>query len=278
MNTTKDIKKIPVIDRLHRLFKIPYKLSYKTFGRKGPTVILLHGIAVTSESWSNLLDLFDDDFNVIAIDLLGFGDSPKPQNINYNLTDHARSIHSTIRRIGIKKPYIIIGHSMGSLIAIHYTKLYRKEVKRLVLCSPPIYYADRGDSDALMSNWLKRSNNIYMKAYETLRTNQGLTFASAKAISSISLNRINFDLDQATWYSFCQSLKYSIENQTSIKELGLIKIKIDIIYGKLDGFLITSNIKSLIRVNPQITYTSISAGHSITKSYAKTIMKIINNR
>lgn len=76
---------------------------------------------------------------MIAIDLLGFGRAPKPQSADYDYEDHIQHIKTVLLQLSIDGPFILIGHSMGALVAKRYTVLYGDNVKKLVLLHPPLY-------------------------------------------------------------------------------------------------------------------------------------------
>jgi alpha-beta hydrolase superfamily lysophospholipase len=54
-----------------------HTLSYRLAGR-GPALVLLHGIAESSDSWEELIPVLAKHFTMIAPDLLGHGRSSKP--------------------------------------------------------------------------------------------------------------------------------------------------------------------------------------------------------
>lgn len=85
----------------------------------GATVILLHGIASSSVTFHNVLPLLESTRRCIAIDLLGFGESPAPAWANYTLADHAAAIERTVASL-LREPFTVVGHSMGALIVARY--------------------------------------------------------------------------------------------------------------------------------------------------------------
>ena len=110
------------------------------YGGSGETIVLLHGFASSSRYWKKLQPLLSaDGYRVIAIDLLGFGKAPKPKTFDYSYGAHLQHIHDALRELKIVDPYILIGHSMGALLAARYTIVYEKSVRSLVLLHPPLY-------------------------------------------------------------------------------------------------------------------------------------------
>ena len=109
------------------------------FGGKGETLVLLHGFLGSSKYWSKLQPLLTNSgYRVITIDLLGFGNAPKPRNANYHYEDHVNHVHDSIKSLNLHS-FVLIGHSMGALVASRYTLTYPENVVSLVLLHPPLY-------------------------------------------------------------------------------------------------------------------------------------------
>ena len=88
------------------------------FGGDGEVMILLHGFLSSSKYWRNLQPhLSAEGYRVIAIDLLGFGDAPKPKYSDYSYQEHIAYLDAVIKKLRLKQPFILIGHSMGALLA-----------------------------------------------------------------------------------------------------------------------------------------------------------------
>ena len=81
----------------------------------GPTVVLLHGIASSSVTFDNVVPLIRDHHRVIAIDLLGFGESPKPVTSNYTLEEHVAALKRTLRSLGIKGRATLVGLGLNKM-------------------------------------------------------------------------------------------------------------------------------------------------------------------
>ena len=76
---------------------------------------------------------FNKDYNVLIIDLPGFGKSSEPTKI-WSLDDYSEMVHELILNLKIKK-IVLIGHSFGGKISIIYASKYK--VEKLVLLSSP---------------------------------------------------------------------------------------------------------------------------------------------
>ncbi len=91
------------------------KIVYSQTG-EGEIIILLHGITTYSFIWKNIIPSLAKHYNVIALDLLGCGESDKPLNKSYSLASHAQLIYKFVTQLGITK-FHLVGHDLGGGIA-----------------------------------------------------------------------------------------------------------------------------------------------------------------
>ncbi len=104
----------------------------------GPTLVLLHGFLSSSEYWERTRALLAKEYTVVAIDLLGFGKSPKPYCSKYDYAAHISSIKLTLETLSIVQPFTLVGHSMGSLLSLRFANMYPQKVHTLLLANMPI--------------------------------------------------------------------------------------------------------------------------------------------
>ena len=112
-----------------------HRVSYQEAGpADGPVVVLLHGLASDSNTWDRAIEpLAAHGLRVIAVDLIGHGDSDKPVR-EYLLDDFAASLDAFFTDVGITGA-TVCGHSLGGAIAIHFGYHYPQHVARFVLVS-----------------------------------------------------------------------------------------------------------------------------------------------
>ena len=75
-------------------------------------------------------------YRVIAVDILGFGESDKPPRV-YQISDYARSVVSFLDSLGIDKASVV-GHHTGASIAVELAATYPERVYKLVLSGCPL--------------------------------------------------------------------------------------------------------------------------------------------
>ena len=79
--------------------------------------------------------LLDDGYRVIAPDQIGFCKSSKPQGYQYGLHTLAANTHDLLEALDVERP-VVIGHSMGGMLAARYALQYPRETGGLVLLNP----------------------------------------------------------------------------------------------------------------------------------------------
>ncbi|MGE5706596.1 MAG: alpha/beta fold hydrolase [Nitrososphaerales archaeon] len=98
-----------------------YKIRYfesKVKDRE-KNLLFIHGLGSSSERWLDIPEALSRYFHTIAVDLIGFGGSDKPQNINYSIETFKKFIIDFISTVGLDdKKICLIGHSLGGYIAL----------------------------------------------------------------------------------------------------------------------------------------------------------------
>jgi pimeloyl-ACP methyl ester carboxylesterase len=101
----------------------------------GRTVVLFHGMNFGGFYFGGLIDaLRKNGFRVVALDQIGFGRSSKPV-IPYNFNDMAWNSRKVLQSLGISKA-VIVGHSMGGMLAARFAASYPDITERVVLYDP----------------------------------------------------------------------------------------------------------------------------------------------
>ena len=85
---------------------------------EGPALVLIHGVPTSSWLFRKMIPDLQQDFRVIAIDLLGFGGSDKPNSDadNYLPASQAGYVHQVLDALGVEE-FNLLFHDMGGLVA-----------------------------------------------------------------------------------------------------------------------------------------------------------------
>ncbi|KAJ8430998.1 hypothetical protein Cgig2_025680 [Carnegiea gigantea] len=118
-------------------------------GKSIENVIFLHGFISSSSFWTetvfcNLSEEAKQKYRLFAVDLFGFGRSPKPPGCLYTLKDHVEMIEKSVIFPFELNSFHLVAHSMGSTVALALAAKYPEAVKSVTLIAPPCI-ASRGD-------------------------------------------------------------------------------------------------------------------------------------
>lgn len=115
-----------------KIMGINLNYTYKDIG-SDITLVLLHGWGQNIEMMEPIGNKYLDKFNVLIIDLPGFGKSEEPPYA-WTIYDYVECIKKLIDDLKIKKVYLI-GHSFGGRLSLIYASLHKVE-KLICLASP----------------------------------------------------------------------------------------------------------------------------------------------
>jgi pimeloyl-ACP methyl ester carboxylesterase len=238
---------------------------------EGPVVILIHGINSSSKSWSHLVPLLEPLYRVIAIDLLGFGDSPAPPGATYTLEEHVASLRATIKSLNLRNAFTLVGHSLGSLIASRYAAVYGREICQLVLVSPPIYAEAVYLSDPSDRAMVKS----YLRFYKFLRSDRERTTRRLAFLDRI-LPGPGIVIDERYWRPFALSMEHCIEGQTTLTDIAQVPANVEVLYGERDRIVLEESMERLARLQQVSVHRVPKSEHSVLRPMALQIARVID--
>lgn len=111
------------------------KLYLEAYGQGDETLVFIPGLGGTTRYWAPRIRSMHDHYRVILVDLLGFGQSPKPWT-RYSVEHHVEALHTRLRGLG---PMSLVGHSLGALIAMAYAARHPDQVKNVIALGMPCF-------------------------------------------------------------------------------------------------------------------------------------------
>lgn len=189
-------------------------------GANGPQVVFLPGLGATTRYWQGHLGALEQTHRILLVDLLGFGQSPKPWT-RYTVERHIAALHEVLNGRG---PFTLVGHSMGALLALAYAASYPEQVERLVLISVP-YFGNKekaldyfGSQSALNRMLL---TNMALAAATCIVTRR--VFGRLLPYLRTDLPReVAVDTVKHTWRSFTSSLWEVIYSGSTIQAVEVL--------------------------------------------------------
>ena len=179
-------------------------LYHTLIGTAGPPVVFLAGLGGTTRYWERRVAPLSASHQLLLIDLLGFGRSPKPWT-TYTVERHVTELH---RVLDGRDDLTLVGHSFGAIAAVAYAARYPEAVARLVLLSLPYFgsearakrYFRRG---AASGGWLM--TNVALAAVTCIVTRRVVRRALPRFLPDMPREILD-DLVLHTWRSSTSTL------------------------------------------------------------------------
>src|SRR3954462_14295788 len=107
------------------------RLYYEAKG-EGQPLVFIHEFSLDHRMWDDQFYYFSRWYRCIRFDLRGFGQSALPGANSYTSHDDLKTL---LIALDITVPVILVGHSLGGLIAVNFALKYPHFTQALVLCS-----------------------------------------------------------------------------------------------------------------------------------------------
>lgn len=109
-------------------------LHYRSSGKAGdlPDLLMEHGGGGSTNDWSLLEPLLAVHTRVFSYDRAGSGTSPR-DDLGRGAAANTQRLSQLVEKLGIKKPFVLVGYSLGGLYARHYAASHPDQVAAVVL-------------------------------------------------------------------------------------------------------------------------------------------------
>lgn len=206
------------------------------------TVVFIHGIAADASSFQKAATTLAENptfenVRFLAFDLLGVGKSLTTDELEYDYDEQLTALKNTLDKLEIKTPLVLVGHSMGTLIATRFAAKNPGMVEELILVSPPIY-----TPEDIKSPLYKKA----MAGFRAVITAKNPEFLEQKSFNN-ELEKIVSDLE---------NYRFLIETKKSTT----------LIYGDGDEIIASFNIPKVLAANEKIKAIKTVGTHGISSA------------
>lgn len=242
-----------------------YNIHYLDQG-KGKNIVFIHGFLGSTWLFEAQVEYFSKKYRAIAIDHLGHGKSDKPESEAYQLSDLAHYLEETLQKIINNEKIILVGHSMGGMIALIYASdpNLSKRLEGLVLMSTAPKLKNPG-----LIQYIEdlRAGTMSIKDREIIETIfVGLCFQRKARKEQKELIREFVDRTlENEEYVALRTMESIVGNYNVENKLGNIQTKTLILTGDKDIFILPEESKNMNNKIPssELVILTPNIGHMI---------------
>jgi pimeloyl-ACP methyl ester carboxylesterase len=239
-------------------------------------IIFIHGFGASLGHWRQNLPFFAQHHTVYALDLLGFGASEKAA-VPYSVDLWVQQLHSFWKTF-IDHPVILVGNSIGSLVALAAAHAYPEMAQGLVMlslpdpslredlipqwCRPVLSRIER----AFTAEWILKSLFYGVRRPKVIRPWAGLAYASRTAITDELVEILTLPAgDRGAARAFSLILQAMVNPRFGPRVsviLPTLDIPILLLWGRQDRMVPPMFASKFAAMNPRIQLVELDdAGH-----------------
>ena len=165
--------------------------------QKECAILLIHGFGASTDHWRFNIPVLSNKYEVHAIDLLGFGKSPKPTDVKYSSHLWKDQVASYVKEV-IKKPTFIVGNSLGGYASLAASAELKELSAGVVLLNAAgMFSEEKVSSQGLVKSSLKTffetflRGNVFLQRtiFESMRRRVNIE----KALNNVYKDKSNID-------------------------------------------------------------------------------------
>lgn len=246
-----------------------------TVNGRGEAVIMLHSSLSTSKQWRTLCNQLKSHFQIINIDLLGYGNAPQVISAkDYSLQTEVIRIEKIIEQTIPEQSFHLVGHSFGGAIALKMAVENTARIRSLHLIEPVAFHIFeqgtkiRTEVDSFAQQVASLNHADAARHFTDTWNEKGffdnlpvkMQVAMAEDIAKVNLDFIGL-----------------ISEQYRIQDCARITCPVNLIHGTYSPVIGKEIINRLLDVLPDVVEYEVEAGHMSPISHPKEIANIISN-
>ena len=257
---------------------------------EGPLVLCLHGILEQGAAWSEVaIRLAQKGYRVIAPDLRGHGRSDRVgKGGSYNLIDFLGDIDVIVENLA-GKAFILVGHSLGSVLGAIFATVRPQRIKNIVLVETilPTSSEDE-DPTASLTNQLNSmaappEHPVFPDVKTAAERLRKATPAISPSLAMLLAQRITEPCQGGVRWRWEPLLRTragislnGIGRSRYLKLLKKIKVPITLVYGDKSNFNRIEDLNKQQEAMPNATRVVVSGGHNLPLEAPSALAKIIS--
>lgn len=199
-------------------------------------ILFIHGLGSSADRWLDIPDALSNYYHTIAVDLIGFGGSDKPADINYTIEKFTEFILEFINKKGLNGDggkITLVGHSLGGYIAVEFAIRNIELIEKLVLIDSSGFL--KGPTPLLEQYLYAAKYTSYDNVRNVFEQLVSQPWKVSPALINTFITRIN---SPRAKYAFESAYKNSTTTQIDLSRLKSIEdIATLIIWGNNDNLI-----------------------------------------
>ena len=257
---------------------------------EGPLVLCLHGILEQGAAWSEVaIRLAQKGYRVIAPDLRGHGRSDRVgKGGTYNLIDFLGDIDAIVEYLA-GKAFILVGHSLGSVLGAVFATVRPQRIKNIVLVETILPTANEDeDPTKVLASQLDRmatpaEHPVFPNIEAAAERLRKATPAISASLAMMLAERITEPCQGGVRWRWEPLLRHraginlnGIGRSRYLKLLEKIKVPITLVYGDKSNFNRLEDLTKQQEAMPNAKKVVVSGGHNLPLEAPSALAKIIS--
>ncbi|KAM7063476.1 monoacylglycerol lipase ABHD6 isoform 1-T1 [Molossus nigricans] len=263
-----------------------YQFCYSFRGRPGhrPSLLMLHGFSVHKDMWLSLVKFLPKNLHLVCVDMPGHGGTTRSSLDDLSIDGQVKRIHQFVECLKLnKKPFHLIGTSMGGNVAGVYAAHYPSDVCSVCLVCPAGLQYSRDNQFIKQIKELQNMTTsgkiplIPSTPEEMSEMLQLCSYVRFKVPQQILQGLVDVRIPHNDFYRRLfleitgEKSRYSLQ-----QNMDRIKVPTQIIWGKQDQVLDVSGADTLAKsiANCQVELLE-NCGHSVVMERPRKTAKLI---
>jgi 2-succinyl-6-hydroxy-2,4-cyclohexadiene-1-carboxylate synthase len=230
-------------------------------------LVLFHGFTGSTKTWHPVVEQLPQHIRVIAVDLIGHGQSAAPQDVHYySMAAQVELLEALFKELQLTT-FTLVGYSMGGRVALSYAVQYPKRIEQLILesASPGLAMDEarserKKSDDELAKKIMQNGVPVFVDKWENIPL-----FSSQKRLPEDVQQQIRNERLSQTAIGLANSLRGMGTGVMPAlwDELATLSMPVTLITGALDEKFMNLNDK-MVKLLPQASHMTIpEVGHAI---------------
>jgi pimeloyl-ACP methyl ester carboxylesterase len=238
-----------------------FDLNYIRTGH-GPSVVLIHGLASSIYSWSDVVGPLSEKFDVTALDLPGFGASSQPPDLSF--AELPEAVLGLMDELRIQKAHLV-GSSLGGAVSVAIAARQADRVDRLVILDSAGFNRQPGERPFMVQ---VMGSSVAGEIGARLPVRHALTAATVRSLFHDQARVTDERVDEYTGpllrsgaLEALRSLLLSRVDDRSLPDLHAVRAPTLVVWGRFDPWLPESHADRFVAAIKGARKVVIETGH-----------------